>query len=203
MKNKSCILYLVRHGETEWNVKRLIQGHKDIPLNEKGKQQAIKLARQLRNIRFDAIYSSDLKRTSETAELIGIERNLKIITSKSLRERDFGSFAGRSFGKEKNIMKLINNLKLALESETRGIENDKNLMERFVGFMEKISKENFGKTILVVSHAGPMRTFLIRLGWGTYENLTEGCISNLAYVKLQSTGKEFMVKKTYGITKIE
>ncbi len=194
-----CILYLVRHGQTEWNVKKLIQGHKDIPLNEKGKIQARKLADELKAIKFDTIYSSDLKRASETAGLIASTKELNVILSQDLRERDFGKFSGQTYEGNKNLARFIDNLEK--KSGNKEIESDENLLNRFVGFLEKVTFENFGKTILIVSHAGPMRTFLVDLGWGTYENLTEGCISNLAYIKLGSNGERFVVKETFGITK--
>ena len=199
MKNV-CTLYLIRHGETSWNVKRLIQGHRDIPLNEKGKVQARKLAAELKGIHFDAIYSSDLKRASQTAELIGRQHRLPVTVSRALRERDFGKFSGEAYKSNKNLDRFIRELKK--KSKTKEIESDDDLMARFTGFLRKVTSVNLGKTVLVVSHAGPMRTFLVRLKWGTYENLTEGCISNLAYIKLQSKGKNFTVTETFGITKI-
>ncbi|MBI5126917.1 histidine phosphatase family protein [Candidatus Roizmanbacteria bacterium] len=195
----NCILYLVRHGQTEWNVRKLIQGHRDIPLNEKGKEQARKLADELKAIKFDAIYSSDLKRASETAGLIASTKGLDVHISEDLRERDFGKFAGQSFEGNRNLAKFIDDLEK--KSGNKEIESDEKLMNRFVGYLKKITLDNFGKIILVVSHAGPMRTFLIELGWGTYENLNEGCISNLAYIKLQSNGEKFIVRETFGIIK--
>ncbi len=198
---KTCILYLVRHGETEWNVKKLIQGHKDIPLNSKGKKQAQKLAVELKSIFFDAIYSSDLKRASQTANIIAEERDIKVTFSRNLRERFVGIFQGKDYGREKNMLKIIDNLKRASPEDVNEIENDETLLKRFVGFLKAIAKKNIGKTILVATHAGPMRTFLIKLGWGTYENLTEGCIDNLAFVKLLYDEKGFSVESVYGISK--
>ncbi len=200
-KANECVLYLVRHGQTEWNVKRLIQGHMDIPLNGKGRKQVSALAKKLEDIQFHAVYSSDLSRTSETAELIAKQHHREVITTTALRERYFGKFQGRSFGKNKNILKLINDLKKSTVDENE-IENDEKVMKRFVGYLRQISRENIGETILVVTHAGPMRTFLITIGWGSYENLTEGCIDNLAFVKLASDGKNFTVEETSGIAKL-
>ena len=57
-----CTIYLIRHGETEWNEKKLIQGHSDIPLNEKGKLQSEQLGEKLKDIHFEAVFSSDLIR---------------------------------------------------------------------------------------------------------------------------------------------
>lgn len=87
-------IYIVRHGQTDWNVKRLIQGHIDIPLNEEGKRQAKKISIELKGITFNKIYSSDLKRAYETAKIIAQDRKLKIVVSEDLRERYFGKFQG-------------------------------------------------------------------------------------------------------------
>lgn len=200
---KYCTLYLIRHGETEWNVKKLIQGQKDIPLNEKGRKQAEKLAEKLIKIKFDAVFSSDLIRAKKTAEIIFLEKKLAVQTTKALRERYFGKFQGQSFGEEKNknLLELINKLKSETQFAKNEIEDDESIIGRLFTFLREIAVAYQGKTVLVVTHGGPIRTLLIHLGWGTYENLSEGHINNLAYVILESDGIDFFVKKTTGIEK--
>lgn len=196
---KFCTIYIVRHGETEWNEKKLIQGHEDIPLNEKGKKQAKKIAEKLRNIHIDAFYSSDLKRASETAKIIAQSRGLKIEASKDLRERYFGKFQGQSF-EDKKLMIFVDKHNKSTERKN-DFENNQQVLIRFINYIKQIIKKNPGKTILVVSHGGPIRLFLIHLGFDTYENFTEGKISNLAYIKLKSDGISFSIKRTFGIKK--
>ena len=75
MKKKYCTIYFARHGETSWNVKKMIQGIKDIPLNKKGEEQAMMIGEKLKNIKFDAVFSSDLIRAKRTAEIILLEKN--------------------------------------------------------------------------------------------------------------------------------
>ena len=87
-----CTIYLVRHGETDWNVKNIIQGQIDIPLNKKGENQALEIANELKDIHFDAIFSSDLSRAKRTAEIIATERKLAVVATKTLREMYFGKF---------------------------------------------------------------------------------------------------------------
>jgi 2,3-bisphosphoglycerate-dependent phosphoglycerate mutase len=198
MKNY-CTLYIVRHGETEWNAKKRIQGHKNIPLNKKGEIQAKELANKITNVKFDAIFSSDLIRAKRTAEIISLEKKLTVQTTKALRERYFGKYQGRSFAINDEIMKLINNLKIVKGKTVKEVESDEKIIFRLITFLREIAITHMGKTVLVVSHGGPMRTLLIHLGFARYENLTEGGISNLSYIKLKSDGVEFFIEKTEGI----
>ncbi len=87
-------LYIVRHGKTMWNEQGRLQGHVDIPLNEEGREAAIRLQSRLSDICFDAIYSSPLKRARETAELICGSRKIPIITDDRLLEISFGDMEG-------------------------------------------------------------------------------------------------------------
>lgn len=87
-------MYIVRHGETEWNVRKLLQGQKDSNLTEKGKEEAERLAKKFKDTPFDAIFSSDLLRAKRTAEILAVEHNLAIQTNKLLRERHFGRLEG-------------------------------------------------------------------------------------------------------------
>jgi len=194
-----CTLYIVRHGETEWNVKKIIQGHEDIPLNKKGETQAIELAKKLRHIKFDAVFSSDLIRAKRTAEIITLEKKLAVQTTKMLKERYFGKYQGKSFADNNEMSKLINNLKTVTGPGVREVENDQKIISRMITFLREIALIYVEKTILVVSHGGPMRTLLIYLGFATYDNFTEGQINNLAYIKLKSDGIDFLIEKTDGI----
>ena len=91
------ILGLIRHGVTDWNQARRMQGQTDIPLNAEGERQAQALGERLKNepLHWDAIYSSDLIRASTTAEYIRIALGLKEVrTNPLLRERKFGAAEG-------------------------------------------------------------------------------------------------------------
>ncbi|EEC83737.1 hypothetical protein OsI_29592 [Oryza sativa Indica Group] len=97
---------VVRHGETAWNASRIIQGHLDVELNEIGRQQAVAVARRLSNeAKPAAIYSSDLKRAAETAEIIAKACSLpNVVFDPALRERHIGDLQGLKYedaGKEK------------------------------------------------------------------------------------------------------
>jgi len=194
-----CTLYIVRHGETEWNVRKIIQGHEDIPLNKKGEVQAKELAKKLRHIKFDAVFSSDLIRAKRTAEIITLEKKMAVQTTKALKERYFGKYQGRSFAVNNEMMRLINNLKMVTGRGAKEVEGDENIISRLTTFLREIAVTYAGKTVLVVSHGGPIRTLLIHLGFATYDNFNEGQINNLAFVKLKSDGVDFFVEETNGI----
>ena len=87
-------LLLVRHGETDWNAERRWQGHADVPLNERGRAQARALAEQLGSEHIDAVYTSDLGRARETAEIVGACLGIPIVVEPDLREIDVGPLEG-------------------------------------------------------------------------------------------------------------
>ncbi len=93
-------LYLVRHGETDWNKERRIQGLADIPLNEFGRSLAKKTAAGLKDIPFAACFSSPLGRAVETAELILLGRSVPVIADERIREMAFGEWEGKCCSKE-------------------------------------------------------------------------------------------------------
>lgn len=94
-------LYLVRHGETDWNTERRLQGQVDISLNEFGKNLAVKTGRGLADIRFDICFTSPLKRAKETAELILADREVEIIDDARIIEMSFADWEGRHCSKER------------------------------------------------------------------------------------------------------
>lgn len=92
-------IYIIRHGETVWNAKKLLQGSTDIELNEYGRALAGETGENLENVHFDKIYSSPLIRAYETACLIRGHRNIPIIRDERIRELCFGIHEGHNFKK--------------------------------------------------------------------------------------------------------
>jgi broad specificity phosphatase PhoE len=202
--NNLCTIYLIRHGKTDWNVKKLIQGHTDIALNLEGKTTAKDLAKELKRIKFDKIYASDLSRAKQTAEIIALEHKLVVETTKALRERNFGNVEDKSHDIFPEMNRLLDNL----DDRTRysykfdsnmEMENDEEVMNRFLTFLSEIAVANPGKTVLVATHGGPMWMFLVKLGFSDYQHFLE--IKNLAHIKLESDGVDFFIKETSGIEK--
>jgi broad specificity phosphatase PhoE len=90
-------VYVARHGQTDWNLEGRLQGGTDIPLNGTGREQAVQLGERLKSIRLDAIYSSGLRRSRETAELIGSSAPLTSLPR--LNERRLGKFEGQKLAR--------------------------------------------------------------------------------------------------------
>jgi broad specificity phosphatase PhoE len=208
-ENNLCTLYLVRHGETEWNVKGITQGQTNSSLTENGKQQALDTAKELKNINFDAIFSSDLTRTQDTAEIIKLDRDIIIQTSKLLRERSFGSFEGRhgSEFRENLKEKILEREKLSEEEGwsfklAPDVESDEELVDRFLVQLREISISYPNKTVLVVSHGGPIRMFLAKTGYKPKKELMGGAFKNGGHVKVLSDGVDFFVKDVNGLINI-
>lgn len=205
---KYCTIYLVRHGETEWNVKGFMQGQTDSPLTKEGVRQAKVLGKKLKKINFSAVFSSDLLRAKRTAEIIALERKIAVKTTKLLRERAFGRFEGihnQEFEKQLKRMfekfgKLNEKQKLKFKL-AEDIESDEEIFNRLNLFLREISTVYPGKNILVVAHGGIIRAFLIRLGYASHRELPPGSVKNTAYIKLLSDGTDYFIKETYGVEK--
>lgn len=95
--NTSTEILLIRHGETDWNAARRLQGHIDIPLNAEGQRQADALGRALRDEALDAIVASDLRRALQTALALAQHRSLPVRADAALRERCYGGFEGMNY----------------------------------------------------------------------------------------------------------
>lgn len=140
------MIYIVRHGQTDWNKVGRLMGHTDIELNDFGKQQALIVKEKLKGVRFDKVFSSPLKRAKETAEIIaGVEVSL----DKRLMERGNGELEG----KLKTEIKVFPNFNDPKDT-TYNIEPLNDFRGRINSFLDEISKDYKGKNVLVVTHGG-------------------------------------------------
>jgi probable phosphoglycerate mutase len=200
--------YIIRHGETEWNIKKIIQGHKDSPLTKKGIYQATQVAKELKSIKFAAMFSSDLLRAKRTAEIIAAEHDLVVITNEALRERAFGPLDGiptHIFQKKiKHTLDIFNTLtddnKKTYKLHPQ-VESDDEIVSRLLQLLREIAIGYENKNILIATHGGIMKALLIHLGFSTYNNTIK--IKNASCIQLASVGIEFFIKGTNGITKYD
>ena len=144
------MIYIVRHGQTEWNLLGKVQGKQDISLNEKGKEQALLSKKELDNKKIDLIIVSPLKRALETAEIINKDRNIPMIIDERIKERDFGEFEGEGFGllDTKPFWDYYINEKY-LEAECV-----QDFFKRIYDFLDDITKKYKDKNVLLVTHGG-------------------------------------------------
>jgi broad specificity phosphatase PhoE len=142
------MLILARHGETDWNRDGIWQGHGDPPLNELGRRQATQLAERLADVEIDALYSSDLRRAYETAEIIGKAKGLEITADSDLREIDIGAWSGLT--------------RAQIEERFPGMdrqdgETSDAFDARAVGVLHRIAEAHEHQQVLVITHGGVVR----------------------------------------------
>jgi probable phosphoglycerate mutase len=151
-------IHLARHGETGWNRELRWQGHSDPPLNALGREQARRLARALAGRSITAVYSSDLRRASETAEIVAAGLELRVRLDPALRELDVGSWAGKTLAElAARYPNAVARWRETGEPGWEGGESHQEMAARVVSAIRSIAAENPGEEVLVVSHGGPMR----------------------------------------------
>ncbi len=147
MEAFAMYIYLVRHGETDWNNKFLFQGQTDIPLNKTGLMQARAIAREFKNRKIGAVISSDLKRAYQTAVEIRKASGLKakIHKMKTFRERNYGNLEGTTYDR--------------YHSQRKGYtgERDKEFFARLNKAFMQVVKKYKGTDIVIVAHGGVVR----------------------------------------------
>ena len=147
---------IVRHGETVWNSNGVQQGHLDSDLTPLGRNQAHALAAALLNRRFDFLYSSDLGRALQTAQIISTSLGLEVRTDERLRERNLGIMQGltrEEFGRRFPAEMAAFNSGNEEYVIPHG-ESVRQRREKSVAFFNEIASKNPGKNILIVSHSG-------------------------------------------------
>lgn len=150
--------YLIRHGETDWNSHKRVQGNIDIPLNELGKAQANKLINWFHNKQVHAIYSSDLSRAYDTARALDSIYKLGITSYPELRERSYGLIEGKHI--EQFNLTHSDESNDWLEIDQYEIEPLINVKNRVHSKIQDILKHHQGESIAIVSHGGAIKAYL-------------------------------------------
>lgn len=154
-------LYIVRHGQTDWNKAVRLQGRSDIPLNEYGRELARKTGEGLKDVSFDLAFTSPLSRARETAELILKGKDVELIEDERIVEISFGKYEGRSWGEEH--FNIPEDFQLFFTAPDRyeaqeGAENIRELAARTGEFMQELisNPEYADKNILVSTHGAAL-----------------------------------------------
>ncbi|KAJ4847042.1 hypothetical protein Tsubulata_017072 [Turnera subulata] len=155
-------IIVVRHGETEWNADGRLQGHLDVELNEIGKQQAVSVADRLsKESNISVVYSSDLKRASDTAQTIAAScGGLEVIKDPGLRERNLGDLQGHVL---RELDKVNSKAYQAITSHRTDVEipgggeSLDQLYQRCTSSLQRIALKHRGERVVVVTHGGVIR----------------------------------------------
>ncbi|MGN6370826.1 MAG: histidine phosphatase family protein [Phycisphaerae bacterium] len=161
-------LWLVRHGETDWNAAGRVQGHTPTELNERGRGQAREIGRRLKGRVFAGVWSSDLPRAYQTAQLLveSASFSLEIERSERLRERSFGKYEGMTtpeIGAARTALGLNATGDLADWTGMPGVESNDVLWERVSGELGRISEGHAGEDVMVVTHGGVIARVVYRV----------------------------------------
>ena len=158
-------IYMTRHGETVWNSEGRIQGHTDIDLSPRGRAQAKALGQRLEDVDFDTVYSSDLIRAKNTADIIVQNKQVDLHTTEQLREYHKGVFEGLTVNEYKTefpelyVSSLVNDLDFA----PTGGETIRETSARMAGFVSYLKQEHMNETILIVGHGGSLRSAVVAI----------------------------------------
>ncbi len=142
--------YVIRHGQTDWNLENKVQGKADISLNTKGVEQAEKTKEKLENKKIDLIICSPLARAKETAQMINKDRNIPIIYDEQISERDFGEFEGA----KQEDFDYEGFWSYKKNQHFQSAENIKEFFYRVYSKLDKIEDKYKDKNILFVTHGG-------------------------------------------------
>ncbi|MDE0343323.1 MAG: histidine phosphatase family protein [Deltaproteobacteria bacterium] len=159
-------IFLLRHGETRWNHEGRCQGSSDIELNETGQRQASEVAAHLSRRHIDAVYSSDLRRARETAEIVGGPHEVAVRVEPDLRELDHGEMEGLTFVEvRERFGGLIEQWRTRpVGVELPGGERLLDVDRRVWSALNRIVEgHDDGDTIVVVSHSFPILSALCRI----------------------------------------
>ncbi|MBC8586810.1 histidine phosphatase family protein [Paratissierella segnis] len=154
-------LYITRHGTTEWNIEKRLQGWGDSPLTEEGINRAVSLGESLADVDFDIIYTSPQKRAMETAKLIMGNKNTKIITHDGLKELRFGIWEGmeldeinEKYPEEYYLYRNRPELYIPIDGESF-----KDLFNRVESFLEELKAVDY-RNVLIVTHGMTIKTLI-------------------------------------------
>ena len=152
-------LYVVRHGETIWNVERKVQGITDVPLTDKGRSEAKELQDLISTLNIDVVISSPLDRARETAKIL-INSKLPINTDDRIKERDWGMNEGALI----DTVDRWDCWDVILNTKVQNIECIQDFMDRVSNFIEEIKIKHKDKNVLVVTHSAVSRVIHYLLG---------------------------------------
>ena len=161
------MLYIMRHGRTDWNDLHKLQGSTDIPLNDEGRRMAEKAAAEYRDVPLDVCWSSPLIRARETAEIVLRGRNVPIFTDDRLKEMSFGEYEGTEniFSKPDCPLYALFKAPEKYVRSVGGAETFEELFARTGSFLREVADPLMeqGKNVLIVGHGAMNLSIICRI----------------------------------------
>lgn len=182
------MLYIIRHGKTDWNVCHRLQGRTDIPLNDEGREMARKAREEYKDVHFDICFCSPLIRARETADILLEGRGVPIVTDKRLEEMCFGVYEGMQ-----DIFSIpdcpMNTFFFSPEKYTTPVEGAESMEELFARTGEFLETAVFpllkeGKDVLIVGHGAMNSSIVCRVRNMPLEKFWSAGIENCKLMKL-------------------
>lgn len=183
-------LYIIRHGQTDWNRARKLQGRTDIPLNEWGRRVAELTREGLQDVVFDVAFTSPLVRAKETAEIILKDRNIPIIEDERIIEVNFGAYEGEDFRLEdENLQNFFSRPELYYAVD--GSESMESILKRTGDFLEELyaNPKYQNSTIFVATHGAALCGLLCNIKkWDKADFWKGGLHKNCGFSVVEVTG---------------
>jgi len=188
-------IYLVRHGQTEWNTQLIFRGRKDIPLNERGHKQARAIAGALKDRNIDAIYTSPLSRAVETAQPVATLFDLEVVPVQGFIDINYGEWEGVSYDE---VKKRYTDQYAQWEKRPELVQFPQGetldvVKERAFGALTDIARKNPTRSVLIISHRVINKVLLcalLGLSTGHFWEIRQdtGCINIMEY-----SGEQFVL----------
>jgi broad specificity phosphatase PhoE len=178
------VIYLIRHGETDWNRQNRLQGIEDIELNESGIRQSAACAKAFAGTPVDYILTSPLKRAKVTADIMADALGVgPVIVEPDLTERDFGKLSGLSFEDRETLY---------AHTADPGMEPREVVIERFMNVLYRYTGPDKAESIVVVSHGASINVILSHLSGGEI-GTGKTVLKNTCISKLSCKGRDFII----------
>lgn len=179
------VIYLIRHGETDWNRQNRLQGIEDIELNETGLRQSVECAEALKKIPVDCILTSPLKRAKVTADVIAAAiHDGPAIVEQGLTERDFGKLSGLSYEDRETLF---------ARNDDPCMEPKETVIERFMNVLYRYINANKAENIVIVSHGASINVILSHLSDGVI-GTGKTVLKNTCISKLSCSSQEIVIE---------
>jgi broad specificity phosphatase PhoE len=195
------IIYMVRHGESEFNRRSILSGHSNPPLTDEGKRQILETKKALSELTIDHVYSSDLDRAIDTVKIISGKSVHSDNRLKNLREKHYGVLEG----KHNRFLEGDKRAHLTLDKtagweykHAEGMESDKEMFDRMMPELKIIAEKHPGQTVLVGSHGTAIRVIIQKIEDKHYSEMPSQRFKNGGYIKLIYKDGDFTLDEVTG-----